>query len=202
MSATCSIEGCIRPRATRGWCKPHYRRWQRHGTPLGGGVSPGSLPKWVEEVALNYENDDCLPWPFGDDGKGYGSIEVAGKTMKASRYLCMKAHGPPTASGKMFAAHSCGNGHLGCMNKKHIRWATPAENTQDSIEHGTFVRGEKSVHAKLSWPDVLSIREMVKANSATRGQIAKLFGISKGHVWKVASGFKWSHISERGSHES
>lgn len=31
--ATCSIEGCSRPRRKREWCETHYTRWQRHGDP-------------------------------------------------------------------------------------------------------------------------------------------------------------------------
>ncbi len=35
----CSLEGCDRPvlNKARGWCSPHYQRWQRHGDPLAGG---------------------------------------------------------------------------------------------------------------------------------------------------------------------
>lgn len=34
---TCSIDGCNRGgKITRGWCRPHYLRWCRHGDPLGG----------------------------------------------------------------------------------------------------------------------------------------------------------------------
>jgi hypothetical protein len=29
---TCSIEGCDKPRLTRGWCKAHYQRWLRTGS--------------------------------------------------------------------------------------------------------------------------------------------------------------------------
>lgn len=32
----CSIEGCGKPTHARGLCAAHYRRWQRHGDPLGG----------------------------------------------------------------------------------------------------------------------------------------------------------------------
>ena len=32
---TCSITGCNRPTATRGWCAAHYTRWRRHGD-VGG----------------------------------------------------------------------------------------------------------------------------------------------------------------------
>ena len=31
----CSIDGCERPAATRGWCNAHYIRWRRSGDPLG-----------------------------------------------------------------------------------------------------------------------------------------------------------------------
>lgn len=30
---TCSIAGCAKPKAGRGWCQMHYRRWLVHGDP-------------------------------------------------------------------------------------------------------------------------------------------------------------------------
>lgn len=39
---TCSIEGCERRAAKRGWCATHYQRWRRHGDPLGGGRARAS----------------------------------------------------------------------------------------------------------------------------------------------------------------
>ncbi|QES45198.1 hypothetical protein DEJ49_33195 [Streptomyces venezuelae] len=32
----CAIRGCTRPQLARTWCERHYRRWRRHGHPLGG----------------------------------------------------------------------------------------------------------------------------------------------------------------------
>lgn len=38
----CSIGGCERPAATRGWCNGHYIRWRRSGDPLGCSTWRGS----------------------------------------------------------------------------------------------------------------------------------------------------------------
>ena len=32
----CTIAGCPGKREARGWCGRHYKRWRRHGDPLGG----------------------------------------------------------------------------------------------------------------------------------------------------------------------
>lgn len=32
----CTIRDCTNPQLARTWCENHYRRWRRHGHPLGG----------------------------------------------------------------------------------------------------------------------------------------------------------------------
>lgn len=32
----CKVPDCRRKPLARGWCEAHYRRWRRHGHPLGG----------------------------------------------------------------------------------------------------------------------------------------------------------------------
>ncbi len=39
---TCTIDGCERAVAARGWCRLHYHRWHRHGDPLH--VTPWTPP--------------------------------------------------------------------------------------------------------------------------------------------------------------
>lgn len=40
---TCGIEGCGNPHHARGWCRQHYKAWQRHGDPLGPAVKPARV---------------------------------------------------------------------------------------------------------------------------------------------------------------
>lgn len=34
--SACSIDGCGKPTAARGWCHAHYKKWQLHGDPTHG----------------------------------------------------------------------------------------------------------------------------------------------------------------------
>jgi hypothetical protein len=40
----CTVDGCGDPARGRGYCNLHYRRWRRHGDPLGGNASPIKPP--------------------------------------------------------------------------------------------------------------------------------------------------------------
>lgn len=131
---SCSIEGCQSAVLSRGWCSKHYWRWKRCGTTDGAGrAAYGSVPVFVRDVAVVFDGDECLPWPFQISTEGYGRLEAGKKKKIASRYICELAHGiAPTP--KHEAAHNCGN--KVCVNPKHLRWATRQENEDDKIIHG------------------------------------------------------------------
>lgn len=164
LSKTCSIEGCRRKHAARGWCSNHYARWKEHGDPLKGRVSPGSLPGWLQEN-VNFGGNECLIWPFARNADGYGVLSFNGRRTIASRAMCELVHGEPEDT-SMQAAHSCGNGHLGCVNPSHLRWATPIQNVADMKVHGTKLTGEKHGRSRLSDEDVRQIR-------ASRGKMTQ-----------------------------
>lgn len=189
----CSIHGCGKPADKRGWCGMHYRRWQRHGDPSAhtpARVPPGSRLQWLLNHAA-YEGDDCLRWPFPYDPNGYGSVTRGGKTFSASRIICEEAHGAPPSPDHE-AAHSCGRGNAGCLNRNHIRWLLPVDNQAERLAHGTDVRGEKNVHHKLTEQDVLAIRclEGVEGPSA----VGKAYGVSKTAVMKIWRRENWGWL--------
>ena len=184
----CLVPGCKKPRERLGWCTSHYCRWRRHGDPQKGRTPQGAAMEWLIATST-LKSSVCLEWPFRKDHSGYGMISKEGGTTGAHRMMCLLAHGqPPTAI--HHAAHSCNN--PSCVNPSHLRWATPSENQQDRIAHGTYQCGEQIAGSRLSPADVLAIRAAV----GSQMQIAQRFGIGRSTVRAVLSGRTWKHITE------
>lgn len=138
-------------------------------------------------AAISFDSEDCLIWPFAKNDAGYGQIRLGGKTVYVHRLICGEAYGPPNDG--QDAAHSCGNGHLGCINKRHLRWATRAQNIHDTIAHGTAHRGERHNAAKLSRDSVIAIRNL--KGKQTLAVTADQFGISISQVSGVQNLKTW-----------
>lgn len=143
---SCSVAGCHRREKARRFCSAHYNRWQKYGDPTDGRperAAPGETIRFLEAVAIPFSGVECLLWPYGKYPNGYGQIRIGGGTKVVSRLVCERAHGqPPTP--KYEAAHSCGNGHLGCVNPQHLRWATSKENKLEGAIHRAAGIGRKA----------------------------------------------------------
>lgn len=138
----CALKGCGRPIHGLGYCNPHYQRLTRHGSPTAGSTSRGSPMAWLDD-ALFIQTDECVIFPFGRTSDGRSNIKFGEKTTTTCRLMCLAANGNPPSS-KHQAAHSCGNGHLSCVNPRHLRWATDAENKKDREIHKS-VKGPAAV---------------------------------------------------------
>lgn len=189
----CSVDDCSRnahrsANGSRGFCSIHYARVLRHGDPLGGRTFQGEPHRWVEDNK-NYDLDSCLTWPFGNASKGYGLICVNGVNSLASRYMCTMAHGePPTERHQ--AAHSCHNGHLKCVNPRHLRWATPKENCDDTAQAGNRLYGERSATAKLTADQAMAIF----LSEGKQKDIAEKFQVTESTVSEIRNKKSWRHI--------
>ena len=189
----CSVDGCAVARFCKGYCRVHYERAKRHGDPLccKKPISPrGSTISWLAAHA-NYSGDDCISWPFAHLPDGRPHMRLKGRSVRPSRIICEMAHGA-APSDIHHAAHSCGNGHLGCLNPRHLRWATPVENAADKVEHGTVVAGEAHYASKLTAADVREIRRL--HGQIYQREIAEKFGVQITAVNKILNGKSWRHM--------
>jgi len=133
---------------------------------------------------------ECIIWPFSRNQSGYGAVRISGLPQGAHRAVCTLVHGPaPTKDGH--AAHSCGNGHLGCVNPNHLGWKSPKENTADQIGHGTRLTGRRKPAAKLTEDQARYIRE----NYPTEGcaALARRFNVSRWSIHNIYKGKRWQY---------
>lgn len=192
--AKCSIDGCSNLEKARGWCGKHYMRWWEHGdasTSLRK-QSPSGAPAQFLAAALLHQGHDCLFWPYAKNNHGYAQINIDGKKHLVQRLVCEAHQGPPPAADS-HAAHSCGNGHLGCVSGVHLRWATQLENMADMVAQGRSRRGSKSNSVKLTDDQVREIHR--RANAGERQPaLAREFGISQPNVSLIKHGRNWKWL--------
>lgn len=136
-------------------------------------------------VATNHVGKECLIWPFARSADGYARSSRG----PVSREVCEAVNGPaPTPEHQ--AAHTCGNGHAGCVSGAHLRWKTRAENEADKLAHGTSSRGEGNGFAILSAAQVAEIRSL--KGTAPQHVIAKRFGVHQSQISRIVAGERWA----------
>lgn len=148
----------------------------------------GAPQLWLREH-LNYSGDDCLIWPFYTDGSGYAQIWWENRLQMTSRVVCQHRHGLPPKP-NLDAAHSCGKGHLGCVNPTHLSWKTRKDNMKDCLEHGTHNRGSNNGQCKLTETQIREIR----SSKMTQRVLAEKYGTSQSNISLIVRRINWSHL--------
>lgn len=140
------------------------------------------------EHALTRETDDCIRFPFGLNGDGYANLRIGRQHAYGHVIVCQRAHGQKPLSDSL-VAHSCRT--PACVNKRHLRWATSAENAADQTKHGTTSRGPK-----LKPIGVKFISEEL-AHVMRYRDIGRMFGVSGSTVSNAVRGQTWKHRPAR-----
>ena len=142
----CSIDGCGKPPAMRGWCSMHYNRWYRHGDPLWEPPTcderfetridrNGPIPEHCPEIG------NCWVWT-GSTGKGYGQFVSPVGTM-AHRYAWFRENGPIPDG--ISVCHRCDNPR--CVRVDHLWLGTPGDNNRDCWAKGRGASGGGAFNA-------------------------------------------------------
>lgn len=189
----CSVPGCDREATKKatGMCGKHAQRVYRLGTPYIpelDNLPPEGQQQWLVDH-VTHDGDECLIWPWARTrlGRGLATIYEPDGTkyrVTPSVYILTLKDGPRPHP-KMHCAHSCGKGHLGCVNPKHLRWATARENSIDAVIHGTNPR----VH--LTPEQALAIYNSPK----TPTELGAEFGITPSAAGAIKRGRVWGHVT-------
>ena len=157
-----------------------------------------TMPRWSSKKGegagikfilahADYAFDDCLIWPLSLNTGGYGNLGYRGKIYRAHRYMCELVNGAPP-SPEHEAAHSCGRGHEGCVNPRHLSWKTHQENLIDRRAHGTVP--DRSRRVVLTAEQVAEIRSLEGKKSIAelmamfKTSHSNLLDILRRHSWK------------------
>lgn len=190
----CAVADCRREARSRSLCNVHYQRYLKRGDPIARTKSAKGEPlAYLFDILMNVDTDECVPWPFARSEGGYGRVYYDGRDQNASRVVCEIAHGPaPTALHE--AAHDCGRGASGCVNKHHLSWKTRVDNQADRIAHGTSNRGVRHGSARLTEADVHEIR--AKRGSCVAATVASQYGVSAGTIYDIWLRLTWAWLPE------
>lgn len=188
----CIIGGCEEPVLvkSRGWCRNHYGRWQRHGDPLGGRDN-GAPSRWLQNLLVQEGTDECVDWPFGRDRAGYGALAWEGSASLAHRVVLELAQPWRPPLGKN-ALHDCDR--RSCVNPRHLFWGTHWRNAVDAAERSGMGRGENSPTAKLTVEMVKAIRERHAAEAVTYRELALEYGVHETSISQVVRRKSWAHV--------
>lgn len=121
-----------------------------------------------------FDADRCLLFPAFVPGRRV-RVKFNYRMMAAAEAMALMALGSPPSADHV-AAHKCGNGHLSCVNPKHLYWATTTENARDRVLHDL-----KTPPADDLPEDVI---EAIKADNRLAAVIAWELGIPVATVFK------------------
>lgn len=152
---------------------------------LRRGMGPAEFERLVA-----IEADDCVLWPYAATDRGYGHFKLNGIDRSVHVLACERRNGlAPTRRHEV--AHSCGT--PACMNYRHLRWATHAENMADRVQHGTHNRGELHPQAVLTADQVVEIRRLHDLGES-QAALGRRFGVSFRTVHLVVHRKAWKWL--------
>ena len=134
---------------------------------------PGEPP--IRTIDYTVDGNGCWVWNWAVQRKGYASVWVDGRGVKAHRVAYELANGPIPEG--MVIRHTCGN--PSCVNAEHLRVGTPAENARDMVNDGN--QGNQ----KLTQDDAAEIRRLFAAGGISQREIARQYGVKPATIGAI-----------------
>jgi hypothetical protein len=203
--AKCSAPDCESPVHAKGFCRPHYKCFNRIGKPIPDRVTiHGSIEKKFALKSKGRNDAGCWIWTGGLDKDGYGSLRD-GQKMKRAHRVSWEIHFGQIPEG-MAILHKCNN--PACVNPDHLKIGDHTDNMEDRKKNGrpwhsqAFRRklGEKMKGRKITWGATIAeaVRKLTKEqagevlsriqNGERIGDLANELGMHRTSVSKIKAG--------------
>lgn len=158
-------------------------------------LSPDHLARRLMNGVARITERDCWEWGRSTS-EGYGSLTVAGKTVRAHRLALALSLGVSERD-VTEAMHACDNPL--CINPEHLSDGTHGDNVRDAIVKGRArppisprQRGEANPASKLTSEKVATIRQALGRCEVQR-EIAARCGVSQSAISDIARGRSWAN---------
>lgn len=150
--------------------------------------APNTVEHFWSHIEIKSANE-CWDWTKSKSPKGYGITGMYGKVFQAHRLAYTLSVGPIPDG--LLILHSCHN--PSCCNPNHLRPGTANDNTQDMVQAGRAMDGEKST-AKLTNSQVLEMRALFETGNYSQEELAGRFGVGRQNVSCIVRYKTWKHI--------
>lgn len=137
----------------------------------------------------------CVEWTGTRNAQGYGTIDVAGRMVRATHAAIFLATGSWPPDG-LLALHRCDN--PACVNHAHLFLGTHRDNAEDRDNKGRGVilrnpewcsqKGEANPSAKLTPAQIDAIR----SSDEGRAILADRYGVRPETIWRIRTGRLWA----------
>lgn len=139
---------------------------------------------FFDKVLIPPDPNECHEWVGGISNKGYGKVQLNGRSEGAHRIAWVLKHG---CWPKEFILHHCDN--RTCVNTNHLY---EGNNSQNEIDKSW--RGKRHSTLKLTPANVIEIREMLIFGFLTQKEIGRRFNVENTAISKIKTGHLWSHV--------
>lgn len=141
MSGTCAYTECDRSVHRQGWCRMHFERVRKTGSPDGGKIVAPMAVRFMRQV-IKDTGTDCWDWAASKDRHGYPRIgrDGYGNGVARGHRVSYEIHHGSIPEGGI-VMHTCDN--PSCTNPDHLRLGTLKENTADMLAKGRGRWGSK-----------------------------------------------------------
>ncbi len=168
-------------------------RWRKHGdvhfSQYNRGEGKTPIERFWSRVDKTSSDRGCWMWQGKPQNKGYGQLEVEGRSWLAHVFCWTLEQGKEPALNLL---HSCDTPL--CVNPDHLREGTQKDNMQDAKDRGRIAKGSAHYKAQLTDDVVIQVLRLFK-EGVKRSHIAKRLDIPWAAVYPICKGVTWRHIS-------